>query len=430
MLKYLKYSSWGIAEYLAYPILMFIVTPFFLKQLGDAQYGQWMFLMAFTGIGGVAGLGMGSATIREISVLRGKNDLANAAKVVCVAYAVTLLSSLLLVLILFIVAYFFGNQLFGKMGSAEEIKTIFFFAALLITVEQVDTIYTGVIRGMERFDIAAQTEILSKLIIVLFSALVAWQSHKLQILLIVSATLTILRTSLKAYLAGSLLGTKLFLPRWDLPIAKRVLQFGKWTWLQYIGSALFATADRLIIGSSLGANALAQYSVCLQLAQQIHTIPSAAAGFIFPLISRKIAEQDQDIKRFSLSATVISSAMSLAIAAPIIYFSKEILTLWVGATMAAQAAYILVGLSISFVILAVNIVPHFVLLGCNNARFIAISNLIAGVASILASLMLIPTIGVTGAIYARTVYGFITLSNLFGMNAEFTKRHHPINDPL
>ena len=86
-------SLWGMAEYFAYPLMMFIATPFFLAQLGAQQYGQWMLILAFTGFGGIAGLGMGTAAIKEVSAHRGRGDMPGAILSVRACLGVTLVSS-------------------------------------------------------------------------------------------------------------------------------------------------------------------------------------------------------------------------------------------------------------------------------------------------------------------------------------------------
>ena len=53
---------WSVLEYLSYPIFIFLSTPYFLKTLGITSYGQWMWLVAITGVGGLAGFGIGPAT--------------------------------------------------------------------------------------------------------------------------------------------------------------------------------------------------------------------------------------------------------------------------------------------------------------------------------------------------------------------------------
>ena len=49
-------------------------------------------------------------------------------------------------------------------------------------------------------------------------------------------------------------------------VADEMLHFAKWGWVQGVGSLVFGVADRLFVGSFLGATSLAFYSVASQLA--------------------------------------------------------------------------------------------------------------------------------------------------------------------
>ncbi|PPD41664.1 MAG: hypothetical protein CTY15_13205 [Methylocystis sp.] len=405
---------WGMAEYFAYPLLMFLATPFFLSQLGKEQYGQWMLMLAFTGFGGVAGLGMGAATIKEVSAHRGRGDLAGAAKAVRACFAVTLASSLCLAAVILLLAFFAGASWLSRVGDPEAVRRVIGFAAALVTLEQIDTVFAGTIRGMERFDVAAKIEMSSKFVIVLVAIVAAWISRDLVTIFWSVLAVTVLRAAAKATLASMLLKTASLTPVWDRAYVKEAIRFGKWAWVQSIGTALFSTADRLLIGSLLGSTALAQYSVCLQLAQQVHTVPAAGAGFVFPLVSRRI-QAGENIRRIGLGATVAFGLFAAALATPLIFFSHEILELWIGRDFADQNATLLRWLTIAFVILALNIGPYFLLLGANVARFVALVVVLGGALGLLAGLLFIPRLGLIGAVAVRIVYGIITSSTVFAM---------------
>jgi O-antigen/teichoic acid export membrane protein len=398
-----RQSGWAVAEYFAYPLMMFIATPVFLHLLGTVQYGQWMLLLTFNGLGGIAGLGMGTAAIKEVSAYRGRGDLAGGADAVRSCLGVTLVSSFALSAIIVILGIFIGSSLLAKMGDPVVVRNIIIAAAFLIALEQIDTVFAGAIRGMERFDISARVEATAKLAMVLAALLAALATHRLEPVIWTTVAVTALRAIIKAIIATRVLSQGALLPRWDQSHVKNVFAFGKWTWIQSIGSAMFATADRMIVGSVLGADALARYSVCLQLAQQIQTVPAAGAQVLFPMISRRM-EQGEDVKPFALKAMVWLTLFAAVLAVPIILFSHMILSLWVGSQIADQASFVLALLAIGFALLAINNVPHFVLLGLDDARSVAWVNIGAGLLAVTMSVILIPKIGLIGAALGRMAY--------------------------
>ena len=398
-----RQSAWSITEYFAYPLMMFGATPFFLHLLGTEQYGRWMLLLTFGGFGGLVGLGMGTAAIKEVSAFRGRGDLNGAANAVRNCLAVTLASSLALSALFLIIGLLAAPNLLTRMGEPAQVRVIVVAACMLLALEQIDTVFTGAIRGLERFDISARIEATAKLILVGSSLAAAWWTRDLCTVLWTTITITVLRALAKCAIATKLLHTGALWPRWQSDHIARVFAFGKWTWAQSIGAAMFATADRLIVGSLMGADALARYSVCLQLAQQVHTVPAAAAQVLFPMISRRNAQRREVlplVKRAMLWSILLAALLAL----PMVAFRHAILTIWVGSAIADQSSGVLGLLAIGFALLAINNVPHFVLLGFDDARLVAWCNIGAGIFALLIGLWFIPLVGLIGAAWARLGY--------------------------
>jgi O-antigen/teichoic acid export membrane protein len=409
-----------MAEYFAYPLMMFCATPFFLAMLGKEQYGQWMLLLAFTGFGGIAGLGMGTAAVKEVSAHRGRSDMAGAAMAVRACLAVTLASSLCLAAIIALAAFALDSAWLAKVGAPEVVRNIIGFAIALITLEQIDTVFSGSIRGMERFDIAAKLEIVAKFVVVVAAAVAAWLTRDLVVIFWSILGVTVVRALAKALFASALLGGGALIPVWDGDYVREAIRFGKWTWLQSIGSAMFATADRLLVGALLGSAALAQYSVCLQLAQQVQTIPAAGAGFLFPLFSRRI-QSGESVSKIAMMATLAFGLLAAALATPLVVFGHWILTMWIGPDFADLNYGLLLWLTLAFVILAASIGPHFFLLGSDKAHMVALINIGAGVLALLAGVFLVRHSGVVGGAFMRAVYSLVLCSNIAAMFTAFDR---------
>ena len=407
-------SIWGMAEYFAYPLFMFVATPFFLIQLGKQQYGQWMLVLAFNGLGGLIGLGMGAAALKEVSTHRGRGDLAAASHALRACFAVSLVSSVGLVMLTALSVPFVDDVLLAKIGEPQSIRSLTGFALALIMIEQIDTVFAGALRGMERFDLAAKIEICLKFAVVLISAAVAFATHDLVMLLTAVLVAHLARAFVKASFAMALLGTGNLWPVWDTRYVTEAIRFGKWTWLQLIGGALYSTADRLLVGSFLGAGALADYSICLQLAQQVHTVPAAGAGFMFPMVSRKLAAGESVLK-VAVYGMLVFGAGALALAAPIFLFGHWILSVWIGEAFAAQNLGVLQLLAAGFVLLALNIGPHYFLLGSDGAHVVAWSNIASGVIALCAGLYAIPRLPLDGAAIMRLIYALALSAPMIGI---------------
>lgn len=403
-----RQGGWSSAEYLFFPLLMLIATPVFLKSLGAEQYGRWMLLAALSGMVGWAGLGMGAATIREVAAARGRGNGAAAARCVRVAMLIVLVCSVVAGSLLIVGFLGGGHHLLARMGGPQELLPVVVGAFFMMAADQADSVYAGALRGAERFDLAARLEIVARLAIVAGTLAVALMSERLDLVIAVGVALNIGRVLFKAAAVSRLLGGRAAAPAWDRGVATGLVQFGKWSFLQLVGSAVFSTADRLVIGSLLGADALARYSICLQLAQQVQSIPAAFGSFLFPYFTRNATAASPERNRRSLTiATSTLTIMALCIAAPLVFLARPILDFWVGTEISSQASDLLGWLAGAHCALAVPVAAHYFLYGAGLARWVALSNIVAGSVSLALVLTLVPVMGLFGAALSRFLYGAI-----------------------
>jgi len=401
-----RQGFWAIAEYAAYPAMMFIATPLYLKLLGSAQYGQWLLLLTFNGFGGVAGFGMGTVVVRDVAEQRARGDVSAAIATVRNALALTLISTSVLCLTIVAIGLTIGPALLARMGSPDTITMLFLGAAGLIALEQIDNVFAGALRGLERFDSSAQVEIGSKLVTIAGAIAAAWIYRQLSAVILATLVLTALRALVKAGVSARLLASGPLLPAWDGRRIRGMLSFGLWTWAQIIGAMLLGTVDRFLVGGMLGASALAHYSVCLQLAQQVHAVPAAASQILLPRISR--AGQGRDTTFLAGRAFMAIGLLTGVIALPLAVFGYDILRLWVGAAIADGSTSILHVATLAYSLMALSSVAYFMLLGFGRAKLVALLSLAGGLASLVATWVLIRHFDLIGAALSRVVYGLLS----------------------
>jgi O-antigen/teichoic acid export membrane protein len=401
-------SGWAMAEYLAYPVMMLAAMPLYLWALGTAQYGQWMLLLTVTGFGGLAGLGMGPTATRMVAAAAGRGEMENALDAARACLAITLASALALAAIILLAGWTVGDEMFARVGTRNDILTIVGFAAFLLTIEQIDSVFAGILRGLERFDLSARLEIGAKIVQVVCTAVVVWHTRSLIAVFLVMSLIAIARTGAKVIVVQRQLSVDWLTPKWVTSEVRVAFQFGKWVWLQSAGSLMFAVADRALIGAMLGANALAQYAIALQLVQQVQTVPAAGAQVLFPAVAKR-QQAGQDWRALATRATLAVAMFGTIGALALVLLGNWFLQLWVGPTLAAEVSPVLPWLALAFGLLSFPTVAHHVLMGSGRAVFVAISTIIAGLLCLLLAPWTIGQMGLTGAAAGRIGYAMITL---------------------
>ena len=405
-----RQGVWNSAEYIFFPLLMLVATPVFLHSLGARQYGQWMLLITLGSLGGWAGMGMGAATIREVASAHGRGDQHQASDYIRVASLIVILGTIFVGLLLICAFALGASRIFSQMGDRSELYPIIIGAPFLIASDQIDSVFSGALRGAERFGMVARLEMLSKTIIVGGCLVAAVTSHRLDLLIVVSVILNLVRVAIKSSAVAALFGVQAIFPCWDVEVATSLIKFGKWSLIQLVGSAIFSSADRLMVGSLLGPNVLANYSICLQLAQQVQSIPAAFGGFLFPYFTKRSnGLTGQNKSPVLLVSTTALSLMSIIIALPMVISAYPLLNLWVGSAVAADSSRLISVLALGYCILALPIAAHYFLYGTGQAKLVAISNLAAGILTLFLNLLLIPWFGVIGAAATRFAYGTVLI---------------------
>ena len=403
---------WAVAEYGAYPLFMLAATPFFLKWLGVQQYGRWMFVLVFTGFGGMTGLGMGTAATKEVSAALGRNDKSHALTTVRTCLTLTIVSSLAFSLLVLVIGLVFGESWFAKIGAWYEVWPLLIFAAILVFLEQIDQVFAGALRGAERFDLSARIEAMAKLVGVVAALGAAFASGSLWHVLAAVVAVTLLRMVAKAKVTSDLLSGPTYIPTWSTQGARQIFAFGKWAWLQGIGSSLFSTVDRLMVGSFLGASSLSHYSICIQLAQQVQTLPAAGAQVLFPAVSNRItAGKDFAglIVRGSLLLIMICASLGLALS----ILAHPLLSRWINSDFANQNTALLQFLTLAYFILGLNIGPHFALFGLGKSNLAASVGIASGLISIIVMAVTLGPLGLFGASLGRLAYGIVALADFY-----------------
>jgi O-antigen/teichoic acid export membrane protein len=369
-----------------------------------------MLLTATVGLGAVLNVGTGAATIKQISSSLGRTAGRDVEHAVRSSLAIAVAGGGLLATLIFAAFWFTGDALFQKMGDQSLVRLTGAVAALLCWIEQIDNVFASALKGGEQFGPAARIEIGSKTVQIFGAvcAVLIWESlEALYVSLVLS---TMVRLLAKSWASRRTLALTSFQP--DFTNLTDILQYAKWGWLQGAGGLLFGIADRMLVGSFLGAPSLAHYSVATQLAQQIHALSAAGLSVIFPNVSRKLAQDaDFSLKRIAVLTVAGNVITSGILALGLLIFGRTILKLWLGEAEAEATAELLWYLTIAYWFLAINVAPHFILLAVGRMRFVAMSNLTAGLVSLATMFALAQSYGLTGIALARIVYGMIILVN-------------------
>ena len=387
---HLSRTGWAASDAIVGPILSVVVSPVLLHTLGNQGFGLWALSLAIAGFGGMASLGIGIATTKIVSEKIAAGQHTEAVVTTRAALSIALTGAFFLFLFSALFSNTLATAVFPLMGSTYEVSRVLVLGLALLALQEIEGVFAGALRGAQRFDVCAGVDLSFRAVWMIAVIVTAWITRDAASTVLCAALVTAVKICIKSWAARKVLNGPCFLPSRCKSSVIQLLHLGKWLWVQGLGGVLFSVLDRIIVGAIFGASDLARYSICIQLAQLVHGVQANALQPILPWITSRAALVRSGATSSPLKIAILGGIGCVIFPVILIIFAEVILELWIGTEFSANNANICRLLIAGYGLLAFNIPVHFMLLGLGSVKFLALTNLIAGIASTSASFFLTP----------------------------------------
>jgi O-antigen/teichoic acid export membrane protein len=410
MRAHLSNSMYGVLDYVAQPAAMLLAAPILLHRLGIASYGVWLIASAAVGAGSIVSSGFGDAVIQRVAALRATGDVGSIRQVVANLLTINLvLSGIFAILLWAAVPWMTGRVTHFDPSLRESCAWSLRIGALLMMLKSIESVFICAQRAFEEYGPAVRIAIATRLLTTLAAVGLALRGHGVPALMLATAGLTALGAAVQGAALRQHLGGDLFKPGFDRATLVELGSFGGFTWLQAVSGVLFSQADRLLLGTFLGASSVSYYGICVQMAQPIHGLTAAGLHFLFPHLALRFASGKlAALRRPVYSAMAVNAVLAAVFTAGLMLFGPWLLGHWIGDSFADHADGLLVVLAAGFGLLALNVTGHYAMLALGKVRSVTAWNVAGGAAMLLAMAAWVPGHGVRGAAWARLCYGPIT----------------------
>ena len=418
-------AAYGVLDYAAYPIGMLLVAPVVLHHLGPAQYGLWAIATAAVSTGGIIASGFGDANIQYVSKLRGSTNRHALESVVRSMMGINLVLGLALAC-----AGWLLSPLAARHIAASDILLqrscllSLRIASILMLVRALESVSISTLRAFERYGAAVRISIAVRLLALALAALLASNGHGTVSIMATTLLLMLLGTSAQFFRLHRFLGAASLWPAFNPEATRALFGFGLYSWLQAIAGVLFSQMDRLLLGVSLGAVAVASYALCVQLAQPLFGLTAAGLHFLFPYLSGRVdtvsrATLQQTLRKaFAINLLIVAIGAALLLA-----FGQRLLQAWAGTAIAQTAAPFFPLVIIGSTLLGLSVTGTYALLALGKVRSVAWLSISTGVAMLLMMVWLLPRNGVQGLATARLFYGLSSLLLYVPLLRSLASRH-------
>lgn len=387
--------------------LSFFATPIIVKALGDEDYGIYALVLGF--IGYSFNFGIGRAITKYIAEYRASGESEKIKDVISATFFLNVAVGLFGVLVICVSANWLVTDIFKIQPDAQS-KSVyaFYLASSTIFFSMLNQVFSAILQGIHRFDIYSKIYNINSFALLSGNILLAFYGYGLLILLIWN--LVVLMLSCLVYISFS----KKLLPEFGIVFnfrretLKDVLKFSSGVVGYQILANVLLLFERGWITRKLGAESLTYYVVPMMLSLYIHSFISSLMLVIFPLAS-ELKDNKERLLRLYTKATKIVCLLVVFMAMTLIVQSNYFLTLWMGKEFAEKSAVLLIIHTITFGLVAVQIVSWQMTEGLGFPNYNFKVFIICIVLSIFLMISLTNSFGNYGIAIARMI-GFTVIT--------------------
>lgn len=345
---------YGFSTWLLPIFLSFAAIPIIINALGDKDYGIYTLVLGFVGYS--FNFSLGRAVTKYIAEYRITNQNEKIKDIISTTFIMNVVVGLFNLIFICSIAGWLVRDVFN-IELQDQTKTInaFYIAAAIIFFLMLNQVFNAVLQGIQRFDVFSKVFNFGSIILILGNLIIALFGYGLIELLLWNLFVTIINNVLFFISAKRLLPEFGINFRFKKETLFLVLRFSSGVIGYQIVSNFLLLFERGWMTRHLGAESLTYYIVPMTLAIYIQGFIASLLLVIFPLAS-ELKNNRPKLLNLYTKATKIVCLVVVFMATSLIVQGNVFLTVWLGSEFAEKSYLILILHTITFGIVAIQIV--------------------------------------------------------------------------
>lgn len=394
-----------VFNYLGYgakAIIFLISIPYIIKGLGNESYGIVSLTLLTIGYMEFVNLGMGDALIKYLSeggLPKDQNEIINT------VFFLSIGLGLVGFVFLFIFAAYFAVEIFKIPANLSNSAQFCFFAAAIALCLQVPlNVFPAVLQGLQRFDLYNKLQLLSVGMYTLVAVTVVRLEGSLEVFISLCLGMMIFGLGCHLMVVKRVLPHFTVRCRWfRYDLIGKLLRFGSLSAVGNMSGLVVYQCDVLFIGVFLPLQYVTFYEVGNRIASQIHVMSGLLSNALFPALSQ-FSKQDglETVRRYFISSSMFIVGITLPVTSILFLLAQPFMEFWMGAGYQVSSSLMQV-LAVAWLINSMSCAASFTSKSIGSPGIFAFSATLAAVVNVLLDILLIPAIGITGAVIATAI---------------------------
>jgi O-antigen/teichoic acid export membrane protein len=347
--KLLLNSLSGTTLYILSFIVAFIMSPVYIKALGNRDYGLWELVMSVVGYMGLLDLGIGGALVQLVSVADGRQDKNDLQQTISTAFVFFAAIGVVAVIILFALGHAPWVIAGSETSDIANLGTVFILLGINAGMLFPQQVFIATLMGVQRhyFIDCVRAVLLIISASITYYLLQRYPGRGLVIMAMLQPVFTAIQLVL---FAGAVYKSreipKIALSSVTLHKVKEMLAFGAKNATMLVASRLQSQSVPLIIGNMIGLGQIVYFVMPNRLIDYAKGLSQAIGFPLAPYFGSSIGRGNHDeLKKTWLNTTLALQIISLAMPVVIFFCGETFLGLWIGkeyATAGRAVLYIMV----------------------------------------------------------------------------------------
>ena len=389
----------------------FFLSPFILHKLGDAAFGLWVLLITVFGYYGLLDLGIRSSIIKYVAEFNATRDLDRLLRTInTVVFSYACLG--LTIFIITETASFFVGTLFHLPPDLVHTAEILFrMVGLAVAILFPLSVFSGVLQGLQRFDLLNLTQIGSNLARAILIIVALTHGGGLLTVAFITLALFIAVQVTCLVLAHHLVPLRYGRDLLDRATFHRIIGYSSITFLISIAEKLRFGTDAVVIGIFLSPVAITFYAVGSKLVDYSVGFVEAMAEIFLPMASQFDAAGDSGrLRKLFVAGNRASALVMFPVCGILIVLGKSIISVWMGPKYISSYTVLLL-LLLPRTLYRAQAASNRILFGMYRHKALAIVVFIEGISNLILSVILVHYYGIVGVALGTTIP--LVLTSLF-----------------
>jgi O-antigen/teichoic acid export membrane protein len=378
-------------------IVGIFLSPFILHRLGDAAFGIWVLIFSVTGYYGLFDLGIRSSIIRYVSKYTATGDREKLTQFINTALftytGIGVASMALTAVLSSSVEHVF--KIPPEMHA--QARLLLLMVGVSVSLGFPLGVFGGMLEGLQRFYILNWTSIGATLVRAALIVYFLDRGYGLLTVALLTVGLPILSSILRGVIVFRLCPVPLGLKHVDRASFRHMANYGGTTFLVLVASRLRFRTDELVLGTMMSTVAVTWFNIGARIVDYAQEFVSSLAQVFVPMSSHSEATGNLDrVRKIYIAGNRVCAFLILPITAILILFGKHIIRIWVGERYVPNSYPVLVVMIIPFALMLSQAASTRVLFGLGKHQIMAVITVIEGVANLILSIALVPSLGIVG----------------------------------